>query len=53
MQHLDIEARSSGTRIGSETSMGVFSREAVNEAMTLVEMVNGERVVRGEKGIKD
>lgn len=53
MQHLDIEAWSSGTRIGSETSMGVFSREAVNEAMTLVEMVNGERVVRGEKGIKD
>lgn len=32
---------------------GVISWEVVNEAMTLVEIFKGERLVRGEKRVKD
>ena len=39
--------------MGSKTSGGVFSREVVNEVVTLVEIVKGERKVRGEERVKD
>lgn len=32
--------------MGSKTSMGVFSREVVNEVVTLAKIVRGEREVR-------
>lgn len=39
--------------MGSKTSVGVFSREVVNEVVTLVEIVKEERKVRGEERVKD
>ena len=40
-------------KMGSKTSVGVFSREVVNEVVALVEIVKGEREVRGEERVKD
>lgn len=39
--------------MGSKTSMGVFSREVMSEVVTLVEIVKGEREVRGEERVED
>ena len=39
--------------MGSKTSVGVFSREVVNEVVARVERVRGEREVRGEERVKD
>ena len=38
--------------MGSKTSVGVFSREVVNEVVTLVEIVKEERKGRDKKGRK-